>query len=256
MKNDFSGIETARNLQDKSYDLLGDMLIERDARLFMRELEDEAESGIVSEMEAFFDRQDRQNLERIRKYCKKGQAQRFFQHTLPRIGQIAAVIIAVVSISCGVGFAASKTIRVTIMRLLLNVEKQYTQVKLVEDEDRSFDVPVEWRGKSYPSYLPENLVVTQVLSTFADNIVDYRDIHTGSIALSFIESDSSSESNIDTENAQMSTQIINGYLCHVVKKNTAINIFWTDGTRFYLLACNNIDEAEAVTIAEGVRRIN
>ena len=253
MKDEDTGI--MRSIQDRAYDLLGDMLIERDVSAFMKALEEEAERENPSEMEAFFARQDRLNMERIQKHCKKAQTRRFFKHTLPRIGQIAAVIIAVISVSCGVGFATSKTIRVTIMRLLLNAQKQFTEVKLVEDEAASFDVPAEWRGECYPSCLPDNLEVAQVNSTFEDNIVDYRDIHTGNIALTFIESGASTESNIDTENAQVSTRIINGYQCHIVKKDASVSVFWTDGMRFYLLVCEGINEDEAISIAEGVRRI-
>lgn len=253
MKDEDTGI--MRSIQDRAYDLLGDMLIERDVRAFMKALEEEAERDDASEMEAFFARQDRLNMERIQKHCKKARTRRFFKHTLPRIGQITAVIIAVISLGCGVGFATSKTVRVTIMRLLLNAQKQFTEVKLVEDEATSFDVPAEWRGECYPSCLPDNLEVAQVISTFEDNIVDYRDIHTGSIALTFIESGASTESNIDTENAQVSMRIINGYQCHIVKKDASISVFWTDGMRFYLLVCEGINEDEAISIAEGVRRI-
>ena len=253
MKDESTGI--LRSIQDRAYDLLGDMLIEQDVRAFMKDLEDEAERDDASETEAFFARQDRLNMERIQRYCKKARTRRFFRHTLPRIGQIAAVIIAVISVSCGVGFATSKTVRVTIMRLLLNAQKQYTEVKLVEDEATSFDVPAEWRGECYPSYIPDNLEVAQVTSTFEHSIVDYRDIRTGSIALTFIESGASTESNIDTENAQVSMRIINGYQCHIVKKDTSVSMFWTDGMRFYLLICEGINEDEAVSIAEGVRRI-
>lgn len=253
MKDESTGI--MRSIQDRAYDLLGDMLIERDVSAFMKDLEDEAERDNASEVEAFFARLDRLNMERIQRYCKKAQARHFFKHTLPRIGQIAAVIIAVISVGCGVGFATSKTIRVTIMRLLLNAQKQYTEVKLVEDEATSFDVPAEWRGECYPSYIPDNLEVAQVTSTFEHSIVDYRDSHTGSIALTFIESGPSAESNIDTENAQVSMRIINGYQCHIVKKDASISVFWTDGMRFYLLICDGINEDEAISIAEGVRRI-
>ena len=253
MKDEDTGI--MRSLQDRAYDLLGDMLIERDVSAFMKALEEEAERDDASETEAFFARQDRLNMERIQKYCKKARTRRFFKQTLPRIGQVAAVIIAVISVSCGVGFATSKTVRVTIMRLLLNAQKQFTEVKLVEDEAASFDVPAEWRGECYPSCLPDNLEVAQVISTFEDNIVDYRDIHTGNIALTFIESGASTESNIDTENAQVSMRIINGYQCHIVKKDASISVFWTDGMRFYLLVCEGINEDEAISITEGVRRI-
>lgn len=112
-----------------------------------------------------------------------------------------------------------------------------------------------FHGECYPSYLPDGLDVANVVSSFDESIIDFRDIHSGNIALTFIESGSSAESNIDTENAQTSMRIINGYQCHIVKKDASISVFWTDGKRFYLLICDGTNEDEVISIAEGVRRM-
>ena len=42
------------SLEDKAYDLLGDMLVERNTARYMHELEEDAARGGDAEMEAFF----------------------------------------------------------------------------------------------------------------------------------------------------------------------------------------------------------
>ena len=50
------------SLEDKAYDLLGDMLVERNTARYMHELEEDAARGGDADMEAFFARQDRDNM--------------------------------------------------------------------------------------------------------------------------------------------------------------------------------------------------
>ena len=80
------------SLQDKAYDLLGDMLVERNTARYMQELEEDAARGGDAEMEAFFARQDQENLKKIQAYARKQRNRRFLGHTLPRMAQVAAVI--------------------------------------------------------------------------------------------------------------------------------------------------------------------
>ena len=54
------------SLEDKAYDLLGDMLVERNTARYMHELEEDAARGEDAEMEAFFARQDQENLKSLR----------------------------------------------------------------------------------------------------------------------------------------------------------------------------------------------
>ena len=84
------------SLQDKAFDLLGDMLVERNTARYMQELEEDVARGGDAEMEAFFARQDQENLKKIQTYARKRRNRQFLEHTLPRMAQVAAVIIALV----------------------------------------------------------------------------------------------------------------------------------------------------------------
>lgn len=48
------------------------------------------------------------------------------------------------------------------MKLLIRIDwdEGVMQMNLVEDEGAAFDVPADWPGEYFPSYLPEGLEVT------------------------------------------------------------------------------------------------
>ena len=240
------------SLQDKAYDLLGDMLVERNTARYMQELETDAARGGDAEMEAFFARQDQENLKKIQAYARKQRNRRFLGHTLPRMAQVAAVVIALVSLAGGVAIATSQAVRVQVMQLLLHVEEEYTELSLVEDEAASFDVPAEWQGSSFPAYIPEGM---QLVQSIDGNYVLYRGETDRAKKMSFSESDASTVTNIDTEDATVTTILIYDNTGYLAEKEDRIILFWSDGQYYYILTMQNISSDEALRVAESVRKI-
>lgn len=245
--------EHNRSVQDKAYDLLGELIIEQQTKRLLKEIEEEKTRGDTAEMEAFFAKQDRINLAKIQAYSRKQKAKRLFQHTLPRIGQIAAIVIALVALAGSVAIAASDAVRVRVMQMLINIEEQYTEIKLVEDEAASFDVPAGWNGECFPSDIPENLVLMNVGGTKAANYAEYADEHTGAIVLRFQEFDESTEANVDTEWAKMVKISINDQVGYVVVKDKVVSVFWSDRYHYFLLTTKDMGQEETLDIAKSVR---
>lgn len=244
-----------QSLQDKAYDLLGDMLVERNIARYMKELEEDEANGRTAEMEAFFARQDQANLKKIQVYCRKQRNRRFLRYTLPRLAQVAAVIIAVVALAGGVAVATSQTVRVQVMKLLRNIEEDYTELSLIEDKEASFDVPAEWQGSSFPSYIPEGMQMEQILSMPDYHLVEYHLASTGQICMRFSEAGEGASTNIDTEDANVTTVMIRGDMGYMVQENGDVRIFWSDGQFYYILIMQNATGDEALRVAESVRKI-
>lgn len=245
-----------QSLQDKAYDLLGDMLVERNTAKYMKELEEDEANGRSAEMEAFFARQDQTNMKKIQVYSRKQRNRRFLFHTLPRIAQVAAVIIAVMALAGGMALATSKTVRVQVMRLLVNIEEDYTELSLIEDEEALFDVPAEWQGSSFPSYIPEGMQMEQILSMPDYHLVEYRLATTGQICIRFSEAGEGASTNIDSEDANVTTVMIRGEMGYMAQEDGNVRIFWSDGQFYYILIMQNATSDEALRVAESVRKIN
>lgn len=247
-----SETDADRSLQDKAYDLLGEMLVERDTEKYLKELEEDIANGNTAEMEAFFAKQDKLNLKRIETYSRKQRNRRLLQHTIPHLAQVAAVIIAVIVLTGGVALATSKTVRVQVMRLLLNVEKEYTELSLVEDENASFDVPAEWQGSCFPAYIPERMEIFELVN---GNLIVYRGDQDKKQEVCFSESDASTTTNLDTENASVRMIMIQGNSGYIAIKKNMVNIFWSDGLYYYIITTQNLEEDVAIRIAQSVRKI-
>lgn len=249
------GLDNERSLQDKAYDLLGEMLVERDTARYMRELEEDVAHGNTAEMDAFFAKQDKVNLKKIEAYNRKQRGKHFLRHTLPRIAQAVAIVVAVISLAGGVAVAASHTVRVQVMQLLLSIEEEYTKLRLVEDENASFDVPADWQGSSFPTYIPEGMEVFECISSWNYNDITYRDIKENTVKVRFLEAEVSPSTKLDTEDTAVQAIMIQGYDGCIAVKGNSIQIFWSDGLNYYIVTTHGVEENTSITIAQSVRKI-
>lgn len=195
------------------------------------------------------------NLQQIQRYFRKQGYKRLFTKTLPKVAQIAAVFIAVIAVAGSVAIATSHTVRVHVMKLLYEMEEEYTTIKMVEDEEASFDVPAEWQGTSYMSYIPEGYAIHNVFSYGTNNIVEYYDIVSGNLVLQFSELGSNIESNADTEDTITQQVRINGYSGVLFSKGTMHSVFWCDTNKYFYLSLSNSTVDELLSIANSVKRI-
>lgn len=244
-----------RSLADKAYDFLGDVLLQAETEELLMEIEQEKSSGNTAEMDTFFVRQDQHNLQQIQRYFRKQGYKRLFTKTLPKVAQIAAIFIAVIALAGSVAVATSHTVRVHVMKLLYEMEEEYTTIKMVEDEKASFDVPAEWQGTSYMSYVPEKYSICNILSYGNNHLVEYCDKTTNEVALIFSEHGTNIESNADTENAITQKLLINGYSGLLITKGSSLRVFWCDGIKYYCLSLTNSTVDELLSVANSVKKI-
>lgn len=245
-----------RTLSEKAYDFLGELILEIETKELLQELEREQVDGGAAEMNAFFVKQDKRNLESIRKYFRKQHYKHLFSKTVPKVAQIAAIVIAVITLLGSVAIATSHTVRVHVMKLLQNMEEEYTVVKMVEDESASFDVPVEWKGTSYMSYIPPNCIVGQVDGYVDISTVEYVDSKSNKTVLKFCEFGFGAWTHIDTQGAIVTEVKINEYVGSLVSKNETLYVYWCDGQKYYLVVYLDTDVEELNKIIRGVVRIN
>ena len=160
-----------RSIDDKAYDLFGALLLEQETNRLLDELEKERAHGATIEMDAFFAEQDQRNLKQINNYFRRQHTKKLLTKTLPKVLQIVAILISCVSIVGGIALATNETVRVRVMKLLATMSDEYTSLKLIEDEDASFDIPTGWQGKNFPPISLQNcrslpFMPTQIIIRF------------------------------------------------------------------------------------------
>ena len=244
-----------RNINERAYDLLGELLLQQETDLLLAEIEKKKAPGITKDMDTFTTRYDAKNLARIHRYFRLQRTRTFFRQALPKIGQIAAIMIAVITVASGVAIATSHTIRVQVMKMLVRIEEQYTALSLVEDSEASFEIPAEWTGEYYPSYIPLNFETSTVISFPGNHLVEFFNAVSTDKQIIFSEYGDTTLANIDTENAMTQSITIGNDKGFLTTKDGYIYIYWDNGRVFFVLQTNGISENEALEIAQSVRRV-
>ena len=244
-----------RGINDRAYDLLGELLLEQETEELLAEIESEKADGSTEAIDMFSVRHDAKNLAKINRHFRRQRARTFFYKTLPKVGQFAAILIAVITVAGGVAIATSHTIRVQVMKMLVQIEEQYTALSLVEDKEASFDIPADWTGEYYPSYIPEDFTADTVISFPGNHLVEFFNSDSTAVRIVFSEYGDSTMANIDTENATVQAITIGSYKGFIAIKDTRTYIYWDNGRAFFVLQTNGIAEDEAIRIAQSIMRV-
>lgn len=239
------------NQQEQAYDRL--------AEQYAQELEAFKKGEGQTEMNAFFARHEAGHLNVIMRAFQKRSWLDAVLPTVPRLAKIAALVIVGFALFGGTALAASGTLRTHILQLVMDETKQYTALSLTEDERVSYNVPAEWKGRYYLSYIPEGMTLTQIFDdgyVDGNRFVEYFNEPKRSLKIDYSEVGSGSTTNIDTEDAEIRSLTIQGYEGYVVVKNDSFHFYWTDGQTICILLTEGFDEETALQILSGLQRLS
>lgn len=186
-------------------------------------------------------------LRRIDRDIRKMRAWRCLRNTLLKVGKIAASLMLFFYLSLSVALAASPEMRVNLMNFFMNIEERYTSFGF-EETGEFVEVPAEWDGYYYPTYIPEGFEIDQV---------DYYGVYfkrNDGTMLDFEELGPDTYGNVDTENAKIDYININGHTALIAEKGKWVTILWSVDNRGLLIGYTGGRE-EAIKIAESVRMI-
>lgn len=190
-------------------------------------------------------------LKLIERKLNKQLSKRFIRKTLPHTLQIVALSLLLFFIGLTTAVATVRPVRLRLMDFIAQIEEDYSAVSLVYSENEEANVPENWRGMYYPSYIPEEYTLVRVDDLF--NIVYYT--ADGGQVLEFSESadDVFKSAGISIKNCIDID--INGNAGIATVKDNQVTIVWSvEDTYFTLCIYGDLDEAER--IAESVHRLN
>ena len=112
------------------------------------------------------------------------------------------------------------------------------------------DVPSEWQGECYPTYIPEGFTLDYVDPIFAE--AQYA--NSSGQRIIFKEYELSEYTNFDTEDSSVSTIAIQGAEALISEKDGRVSIIWATDDHYLLLRCDTPHET-AIQIAESVTNV-
>lgn len=190
-------------------------------------------------------------IRRMHQELDKRSRRFFVRKTLPRTLQVFAGVVLFFFLSLTVATATSHTIRVKVLTFIINMEDEYTELSLEDINDEFFEVPREWRGMFYLSYIPDGFILDEIDSTF--NTAYYCALD--GRQLEFKESSEEYYINIDTEASTANYVLIHGAKGLMATNGKTVHITWPQDNHFFVIRYDgSIDEAQH--IAEGVRLIS
>ena len=172
------------------------------------------------------------------------------QRILPRAISVAASLVILLAIATPFAVANISSIRVKVLQMLIRIEEDHAKLSLVENEDASFDVPSGWQGDYYPTHIPDGYGVSNVIPYYAT--VEFS--NTEGNVLTFNECSESDQYNIDSENALMSYEFINGQQVFVIDRTTSATVARSNGSKLFIVT-GRVSTEESLKIAESVRII-
>ena len=174
----------------------------------------------------------------------------------PRTMRFAVAALGILCIGLTTAFASSETFRVRVFSMFAEDHGQYTAIGLREDEQKAFDVPNGWEGMYYPSYIPAELEIESVDSSFGREFSVYmRDKNNSDVRLIFEEMSENNEMNVDTENAKVYYTEIHGNTALVSVKTGVTIVTWNEQNRMFSVIIDGEAEKDALKVAKSVTRI-
>lgn len=190
-------------------------------------------------------------LKLIERKLNKQLSKRFIRKTLPRSLQIVTVALLLFFIGLTTAVATVRPIRLKIMDFIAQIEENYSAVCLIYSENEEAIVPEEWKGKYYPSYIPDEFMLAHIDNLF--NMVHYTAMEVQVMQFAEYTDADYSNFNIDEENAFDITVNDHTGIAMIDEDGTTIT-WYTDDAYLYLFFSGDFDEAKR--IAESVRLIN
>lgn len=158
--------------------------------------------------------------------------------------RIAAAIVLLAAVSIGSAMATVHMVQIGLLKLEIETYPEYTVYGLVPSAD-TVEVPQDWNGNFYPTYIPNGYKFDRCYHSF----VMYYD-EAGNY-LSFSEETYGSRTNLDTENASLSTVLINGAEATLIEKDRWTAVVWSANNRLFIVDMDG-EKDEALKIAASV----
>ena len=226
----------------------------------MREIRDEEADSLLEcspddqRYLEFLEANREKRMEKMMRRLRWISLKKQFFTVAPRTMRFAVAALGILCIGLTTAFASSETFRVRVFSMFAEDHGQYTAIGLREDEQKAFDVPNGWEGMYYPTYIPDGFDVVNV-ENLSGQIFLISFENQNSEYLIFKEMTEDTESNIDTENAQVYYTEIHGNTAMVSVKEDVTVVAWNEKDRIFAVIVDGEVEEGALEVAKSVMRI-
>ncbi len=154
--------ELYQELEDILLRLTFSRLQREDAQRLERAVEEMAGTPQGEEIEAALKTLRPRVMRTISRSVTLERARYFSAVTLPKIARAAAVCLLVFFLGLTTAIATVRPVRVKVLELIVNIEQEYTEIRLRDRSAIPLAVPDGWEGEYYLTAVPEGFSVVQI----------------------------------------------------------------------------------------------
>ena len=187
---------------------------------------------------------EEQVLRDIAAHTGRRRQQHEQKRRFPRCARVIATVALLAMVSVGSAMATVHMVQIGLLKLDVQTYPERTSYELVPSNE-AVDVPAEWKGDFYPAYIPEGFEFDRCRL----NNVIYLD--KDGRCLDFSEETYGSITNLDTENANLSSVFINGAEATLIEKDSWTAVVWSANNRLFIVDMDG-GKDEALRVAASV----
>jgi GAF domain-containing protein len=221
-------------------------------RLFM-DNKGRVQSNFLREEKRFFTDTQGRTVAAIQKQRRKQAVRQVACRGLQRIGCAVATAALVFYLGLTAAAATVQSAGVNLIKMLNNIEEQYTENRYPSDEGLSFKVPAEWKGNFYMSYIPDGYSLAG-WSNASGNGQEVVYVNPEGGVLRFSESTRQAEVDLSIKGFLVKPVRINGASGTLAKTASEVVVAWSASDRYFALSVSG-RSGDALQIAERVMQI-
>ena len=187
---------------------------------------------------------EEQVLRDIAAHTGRRRQQHEQKRRFPRCARVIATVALLAMVSVGSAMATVHMVQIGLLKLDVQTYPERTSYELVPSNE-AVDVPAEWKGDFYPAYIPEGFEFDRCRL----NNVIYLD--KDGRCLDFSEETYGSITNLDTENANLSSVFINGAEATLIEKDSWTAVVWSANNRLFIVDIDS-GKDDALRVAASV----
>lgn len=238
-------------LEEQRLDTLLRLAFEYDAMEETRQILSECTGELSPEDEALCRRAYASFLRKLARLERRERRAYPLRFTA-RTWKVAVCMVVLLVVAVPWAIAHTDFLRVNPSRLVLSNKADCITIEMTEMSDFAFDVPAQWLGSYYLSYIPDGFQLSDIFPE--GHLVEYS--NNEGYTLSYKECPKNYTSKIDNTDAIWSEAVVNGEHAYVIEiRNGAYTfVIWSNGIRFFVVD-SNLPKDEVLKIAEGVKII-
>ncbi len=170
--------------------------------------------------------------------------------SMKRFSKRAAVIILVlISVMSALMFTV-EAVRIRVLNFFIEVNERYTEVRVDEVNGKDLTPELDWDSYYAPEYLPDGYFFEASVDGGTIKVLKYND---GEKQIVITQARNGADIQLDTEDAEVRTVVIDGTEGKLISKGDRVMLFWYNDEKSFTIK-GQVNEEEVIRMMESLEK--